>query len=206
MAGVKKGNIPWNKGVTGYKTSKSGGKCDNTGRTHFNMGHIPWNKGKHFVMSEEWKENIRKATVGVDHNNSGYKHTDEWISQRKKWADTHKHILRKAGLAGSMTLRKRNPTNLEVKIGQELDRVGIKHLSQYLINNRFCVDEYLPEHNMVIEVDGKYWHDMDRIIKKDKAENAYLSKCGYRIIRIPEKDVSSFSAASLLSDLMAVNI
>lgn len=206
MGGVKKGNIPWNKGVTGYKTSKSSGACDNTGRTHFKKGHSPWNKGKHFVMSDQWKENIRKATTGVNHNNSGYKHTQEWKDTRSKWAKENSHIMRKNGLLGSLELHKRYPTKIEIMIKNELDKHNINHISQYLVNNKFCVDEYLPEHNLIIEVDGNYWHKLDRVIKKDKAENAYLSKCGYRILRIPEDKVSGFSAASLSSDLMAVNI
>lgn len=41
------------------------------------------------------------------------------------------------------------------------------------------------------------YDSMDRIVKKDKAENAYLKKCGYKVIRLPEKDISNFSIASL---------
>jgi very-short-patch-repair endonuclease len=59
--------------------------------------------------------------------------------------------------------------------------------------------------NLIIEVDGSYWHSLEKVKKKDKAENAYLQKCGYKVIRIPEEKVSDFSAASLFSELIAVN-
>ena len=47
---------------------------------------------------------------------------------------------------------------------------------------------------------GSYWHSLDRVMKKDKAENAYLKKCGYKVIRIPEKQVPNFSTSSLFSE------
>jgi len=204
MSGIK-GMTPWNKGTTGYKTSKNKGQCDNTGITHFKIGHIPWNKGKHFIMSEEHKQKISEANKG-NKSNVGKKHTEEWKKKRKEWCVKNKDILKKAGLKGSQTLYKRNPTKLEIEIKNKLDCAGIKHISQYLINNRFCVDEYLPEYNLIIEVDGRYWHNLDKIVKKDKAENAYLVKCGYRIIRIPENKVSDFSTASLLKRFNGCNL
>lgn len=82
-------------------------------------------------------------------------------------------------------------------IYQKLKDWGIIYEKHYTVNGKFIVDAFLPDHNIVIEVDGSYWHNLDRVKKKDKAENAYLTKCGYKVIRIPEKEVSDFSVASL---------
>jgi very-short-patch-repair endonuclease len=41
------------------------------------------------------------------------------------------------------------------------------------------------------------------VVKKDKAENAYLNKCGYKVVRIPEKEVSNFSVALFINELKA---
>ena len=43
--------------------------------------------------------------------------------------------------------------------------------------------------NLMIEADGKYWHNLEKVKKKDKAENAYLTKCGYKILRLSEKEI-----------------
>lgn len=97
-----KGGIPWNKGLTGYHTSKRGrvGVCENTGRTHFKPGCVAWNKGKHFIMSDEWKLNISKANKGVARN-KGYKHTDEWKKQKREWSKGNRDILSTSGKVGS---------------------------------------------------------------------------------------------------------
>lgn len=53
----------------------------------------------------------------------------------------------------------------------------------------FLVDAYIPKLNLIIEVDGEHWHSLQNIIKKDKAENAYLKKCGYKMLRIREYEI-----------------
>ncbi len=60
-----------------------------------------------------------------------------------------------------------------------------------LINKRFYVDVYIPSLNLIIEADGNYWHALDRVVKKDKAENAYLTKCGYNILRLNETEINN---------------
>jgi very-short-patch-repair endonuclease len=32
---------------------------------------------------------------------------------------------------------------------------------------------------------------MDRVQKKDKAENAYLAKCGFNLVRLSEEEIKS---------------
>lgn len=197
MAGRKKGSVPWNKGVSGYRAfGKKKGVCNNTGRTHFKKGCVAWDKGKKNPMSKETKRKISLTNKGIARN-TGYKHTEEWKKERSEWAKKNSHIYKSNGLLGVVSQGRKNPTKIEKLIIEKLDKSKINHISQYLINNKFCVDEYLPELNTVIEVDGVYWHNLERIMKKDKAENAYLKKCGYKVIRIPEEKVSDFSTASL---------
>lgn len=85
----------------------------------------------------------------------------------------------------------KEPTSIEKKVYKELKERGFLFETQKLINGKFLVDAYIPSLNMVIEVDGSYWHSMDRVVKKDKAENAYLTKCGFNLIRLSEEDVKN---------------
>lgn len=137
MAGVKKGNIPWNKGVTGYKTSKPKGKCDNTGKTHFKKGHVPWNKDGHFVMSNQWKENIKKATIGVDHNNKGHKHTQEWKDERSRWMKSQSREFY------AKCLRRKSISSLE----EAYMKLFIKHKVPYKFvgNGEFWIGKKNPD-------------------------------------------------------------
>lgn len=85
----------------------------------------------------------------------------------------------------------KEPTGIERKVYDYLILKGILFEKQRLINGKFLVDAYIPSLNLVIEADGKYWHDMDRVMKKDKAENAYLNKCGFNLIRLTEEEINS---------------
>jgi G:T-mismatch repair DNA endonuclease (very short patch repair protein) len=114
------------------------------------------------------------------------------------WRADNKDLLRKGAFNALRVLGKRRITKPERELIELLDKSKIRHESQFLVNNKFLVDEYLPEVNTIIEADGSYWHSLPRIIKKDKAENAYLKKCGYKVIRIPEGEISNFVIAPLL--------
>ena len=82
-------------------------------------------------------------------------------------------------------------TSIECAVYTALTNRGIDYEEQYLINNKFIVDAYIPGRNLVIEVDGDYWHSLEKTVKKDKAENAYLSKCGFNLLRLPEHTIRS---------------
>lgn len=70
---------------------------------------------------------------------------------------------------------------------------------QYKVNNKFLVDAYIPSLNLIIEADGNYWHTLPKIINKDKAENAYLTKCGYKLLRLSEDEINNGSFRNKLN-------
>lgn len=97
-------------------------------------------------------------------------------------------------------------TSIERKIREYLEQNNINHNCQHIINDKFCVDFYLPDHNIIIEAFGDYWHSNplkygeDKIplnnmqqknIKKDKARIAYLTKCDYSLFILWETDINS---------------
>ncbi len=91
-------------------------------------------------------------------------------------------------------------TSIE-KIGYKLlDKLKVFYEKQYLINDKICVDALLPNEKIVIQFDGDYWHgynkdinDVELRIKKrmllDKSQDAYLKKCGYKVLRFWEHDL-----------------
>jgi len=85
----------------------------------------------------------------------------------------------------------KSPTSIEKVVLNELTEMGLIFESQKIINDKFCVDIYILKSNLVIECDGTYWHGLDRIVKKDKSENAYLSKCGYNLLRLTEDEIKN---------------
>lgn len=42
--------------------------------------------------------------------------------------------------------------------------------------------------NKVVEFDGRYWHSLEEVIKKDKIKTKLLQNDGYEVLRIAEND------------------
>jgi very-short-patch-repair endonuclease len=104
----------------------------------------------------------------------------------------NENYYRKIGLSGILKQQNfKKPTSIEKIVYDFLKSKGIIFEKQKLINGKFLVDIYIPSTNTIIEVDGDYWHNLDRVRKKDKAENAYLSTCGFNLLRLSEKEINN---------------
>jgi G:T-mismatch repair DNA endonuclease (very short patch repair protein) len=83
-----------------------------------------------------------------------------------------------------------------------LRELEIEFLPQHTINNKFCVDAFVPEWNLVIQFDGDYWHChpnkyskpsklQKKNINRDKSHDAYMAKCKIDVYRIWESDLKN---------------
>lgn len=92
------------------------------------------------------------------------------------------------------------PSKLELYGYSILDELGVDYIKQYKIKDKFMVDIFIPSKNLIIQLDGDYWHgntkkfqklnnQQIKQIKKDKSQDAYLKKCGYEVIRIWENEL-----------------
>jgi len=93
-----------------------------------------------------------------------------------------------------------NPNKLEIFGYSILDNLEVEYTPQHVIANKFCVDAFIPSHNIVIQFDGDYWHGHPdkfpkpdkRQLKRmrlDKSQDAYMKKCGYTVIRVWESEL-----------------
>jgi len=114
----------------------------------------------------------------------------------------HREISRKTALKTLSTYPRE--TSIEKAIREWLETNGIIYIPQCILKDKFCVDFYLPEHNVIIEAQGDYFHanpikyGEDKIplnkmqtknSKKDKARFTYLRKCGYSVYGFWECDI-----------------
>lgn len=174
------------------------------------VGRKPWNKGKFRKEVLICLECGKKFEASVRDNrklcsekcrhqyrvkkNKNLRHTNESKLKMKIWHTQHldREKLRQIGLLGLLRQQtSKEPTSIEQKVYGELQKRGLLFETQKLINRRFLVDAYIPSLNLIIEADGNYWHSLDRVKKKDRAENAYLTKCGYRVLRLSEEQITS---------------
>lgn len=91
----------------------------------------------------------------------------------------------------------------EKELAEILEKQSIKYIQQYRIENRYY-DFYLPDKNLLIEVDGIYWHarglshnEMTQRqrdhIARDKIKNVLAEKNKYELLRIWEDEIDSVS-------------
>lgn len=70
-----------------------------------------------------------------------------------------------------------------------LRELGIRFNEQVLIEKKFLVDIFMPSKKMVIQWDGEYWHSNPKRKQLDISQDAYMKKCGYRVLRFWERDI-----------------
>lgn len=90
------------------------------------------------------------------------------------------------------------PNKLEIAGNNLLLELGIGYKTQVLISGKFTVDVFVPP-NLIVQWDGEYWHGHptqapfdERQIKRmnlDKSQDAYMRKCGYKILRFWSREV-----------------
>jgi len=181
------GREPWNKNLTketneslrqmGQSISKR-----NTGNPKI-MGTN--NPAKRTEVREKISKTRIERGVAKGHNNPmfGKAHTEE--------------ALRKI-------FDKRSMTRPEQQLKEILEELHITYKSQFFINTgdrTFSYDFYLPDHNIIIEVDGdywhggpgvsKYWHGVEVTKETDILKDIVAQQRGYTIVRLWESQLNT---------------
>lgn len=87
----------------------------------------------------------------------------------------------------------KEPTSIEIMGRKILEDLGIDFKEQVVICDKFIVDVFVSDYNLIIQWDGDYWHchpkyknPDDRQVRRkkiDESQNAYFKKCGYNLLR-----------------------
>jgi DNA mismatch endonuclease (patch repair protein) len=208
MGKKRKGVDPWNKGKKGVMP-------------------VPWNKGVigYHIHDDEFKARVaiylgkrerteeekRKISIGQkEHCNK-----PEIIEERRKrkqdyWDKMSKEERTEACKKWFTAAHNVNISSVEKAIYKELNSLNIYFISHYQIYVMW-VDVYVPKYNLVIEVDGCYWHgckkcgfDDERAKearKKDRQRDYHLKNEGYKIVRIKEHDIKKDARKALVLGL-----
>ena len=121
-----------------------------------------------------------------------------WEGQRKWLADRHYN----------------NPSSIEVEFGKFLDILNIVYDQQFSLD-RFTYDFYLKDSNILVEVDGDFYHChptvypdgpifpiQKRNVENDKRKTEVASTNGYTLLRFWETDIKN-NPQQVISQLLA---
>lgn len=85
--------------------------------------------------------------------------------------------------------QKKGLNKLELAGQKILKDLGIIFKEQILIGEKFLVDVFIPDKNIIIQWDGDYWHNKAKRKLLDLSQDSYMKKCGYNVIRFWESEV-----------------
>lgn len=92
---------------------------------------------------------------------------------------------------------KNNPTNksntdIEIKFKEYIVQLGINYEQQYILNTEvgsWLFDFYLPSTNMLVEIDGEYWHSSKYQINRDILKEKTALEHNFCFVRISSKNL-----------------
>jgi len=108
------------------------------------------------------------------------------ISEANKltWTEEKKQLARARGQRKYLTQRKED-TLPEKKFYNWAIANNINIIKQYIITGSYHpYDFYLPSENLLVEIDGTFWHSLPKQQVKDEEQVAFAINSGYNIIRI----------------------
>ena len=181
-----KGQIPWNKGKTGFKLSEETKKK----LSEIKKGKPPNNKGK--KLSEKTRLKMSQSRTGQKHHMFGKSHSEEtkkkisnskkgtipWIKgkghneetrlliSKRKTGRTHKGIPRSIETRMKLSESRKNQiipiqdTSIEIIIQNKLIENNIDFYKHIPIKIEDCYHQvdFLIKPNIIVECDGDYWH------------------------------------------------
>ena len=79
-------------------------------------------------------------------------------------------------------------SSIEIKMAEELTRKEIEFQEQVNFHNMFL--DFLLPNKVVIECDGRYWHNLPENKIRDIRKNKLLKEEGYKLFRFTDKEIN----------------
>ncbi len=84
----------------------------------------------------------------------------------------------------------RKETSIEAAIRLLLDQMQLPYIQECRIDFYTC-DFVIEPSRLVIECDGTYWHSIEKVFRRDKGKDKFLTSKGYKVLRLPESRIKS---------------
>lgn len=209
----RKGSVPWNKGIKGYKLLNE----SETKKRLYAEGKIKiWNKGTKGLTKGYWLgKNRDQATIEkISKNRKGKCMGKENPFFGKKHSVEVIEIIK---AARARTIFPLKDSSIELKIQNYLKFLNIDFQlhKQMNIKHSYQADIFIPSMNLVIETDGDYWHGNPKVYSYDKLSEQQvkqkikdiirtkeLKDAGYNVLRLWESDINQISISEFKSQLI----
>jgi very-short-patch-repair endonuclease len=179
--------------ATGFYTKEGLEKSLQKRKERFASGELEqWNKGKIYEGEElEEKRRIAKDPVRRDKISKA-------LTGKPK-SEAHRKIMCETLARNRKEILKGNPSKLEFTFADILTGLGIEFTHQYEVEG-FDYDFYIPSRNLLIEVDGDYWHgnpekfsELNNMQRKnkglDKLKTKHAADRNFQLLRFWETDI-----------------
>lgn len=133
----------------------------------------------HLMKNEQFQKDFKNPALTHSYVARKYGTTD-WVI--RKWR------LREIGDYKQMTDTFLCKSTLELKVEEILEEMDLAFIYEKKVLN-WKVDYYLGC-KTIIEVQGEYWHNLDKVKEKDERKFKELRNNGYKIIEIWENELS----------------
>lgn len=94
-------------------------------------------------------------------------------------------------------------TSIEIAVRTVLDALGVDYLQGQKVIG-YWPDFLIPSKMLIIECDGKYWHEMPGRADHDALRDRKLRGLGYTVIRLLETEINSNATTAVIGALKAV--
>tara|TARA_R110000868_G_scaffold19400_2_gene83570 strand:- start:19 stop:891 length:873 start_codon:yes stop_codon:yes gene_type:complete len=188
-------------------------KSHETQKVMYESGElVVWNKGldisdprvkdniDKMLSNPERGNNISKALSGVEKSEEHRRKLSE--SANVRWSDPKEREKQRFRRLEYFTTKQFNvKSKLEEKFENILITLNIEFEPQHPING-YLYDFYVPTKNLLLEVDGDWYHFnckvhkeplspiQENTIKNDKIKNKLAKKLGYNLVRFWEADIN----------------
>ena len=94
-----------------------------------------------------------------------------------------------AKIANAQRFGTGHKTNIEIAMAAALLRAKLLFAEQVPMMDRWLVDFLLTEYPIVVQCDGRYWHDRADTKHRDRGQDRYLANAGYIVLRFSDDQI-----------------